>query len=153
MYDYPASKDRHPVSSPLPISTDQPDMKSASSPSDGRPRSRRKHSLLDEILPLPTPARRPQSLTLARIARRTGAVAVLSIFLLSISFLALTSASSRTPHGLRALFGIAGQGDLGISQWVADELEPSGNGVNITSHKNVKIGQSPCRYAVSQLMT
>jgi len=82
-----------------------------------RPRTQSARSLLDEIIPTPTlEENRSGNGSLFYLARRTGSVAVISIFLLSIIFLASTEGRRKdTGDSLRHVFG----GDGVISSDVA----------------------------------
>jgi len=82
-----------------------------------RPRTQSARSLLDEIIPTPTlEENRSGNGSLFYLARRTGSVAVISIFLLSIIFLASTEGRRKdTGDSLRHVFG----GDGVVSSDVA----------------------------------
>lgn len=70
-----------------------------------RPRTQSSRTLLDEIIPTPNSADSSSQDSLYRVARRTGSVAVISIFLLSIIFLAATEGTLRgTGENLRTVF-------------------------------------------------
>ncbi|ORX39259.1 Metallo-dependent phosphatase-like protein [Kockovaella imperatae] len=96
------------------------------------PLHRRKSSLIDELLPLPTSTPTRQSLSLGQIARRTTSVGIIFIFLLCISFLAITThgSPSQSSHSLKAIFGLGYQD--GIVSWIAGDLESE-------QHKTAKI--------------
>jgi hypothetical protein len=72
-----------------------------------RPRAPSARSLLDEIIPTPTSdGNRGNNGSLYYLARRTGSVAVISIFLLSIIFLASTEGTLKNAgSNLRTVFG------------------------------------------------
>jgi hypothetical protein len=72
-----------------------------------RPRTQSTKSLLDEIIPTPTSdENRSSNGSLFYLARRTGSVAVISIFLLSIIFLASTEGRRKAGgDNLRHSFG------------------------------------------------
>jgi len=89
-----------------------------------RPRTQSARSLLDEIIPTPTlEENRSGNGSLFYLARRTGSVAVISIFLLSIIFLASTEGRRRdTGDSLRHVFG--GEGVISSNvAWSASDAE------------------------------
>ncbi|WWD07885.1 hypothetical protein V865_005992 [Kwoniella europaea PYCC6329] len=85
---------------------------------------RSKPSLLDELLPTPTTSSFDRNDPLPHVIRRAGSVAVIAIFLLSITFMASTSSSSvgilkdGSVSGLREVFGLGSQADVG--SWIGD---------------------------------
>ena len=89
-----------------------------------RPRTQSARSLLDEIIPTPTiEENRSGNGSLFYLARRTGSVAVISIFLLSIIFLASTEGRRKdTGDSLRHVFG--GEGVISSNAaWSASDAE------------------------------
>jgi len=89
-----------------------------------RPRTQSARSLLDEIIPTPTlEENRSGNGSLFYLARRTGSVAVISIFLLSIIFLASTEGRREdTGDSLRHVFG--GEGVISSNvAWSASDAE------------------------------
>lgn len=111
-----------------------------------RPALRSRKSLLDEIIPLPSassvPTVRPSSL---RVIRRAGSLAVVSVFMLSIIFMAATEGGRHTRGGLRRVFGVGSDAGIGGAGWVAQDLgEVSHNdgGGLIEGQKNGAVGRS-----------
>jgi hypothetical protein len=90
-----------------------------------RPRTQSTRSLLDEIIPTPTSPRRTEDNgSLYYLARRTGSVAVISIFLLSIIFLASTEGRLRnTGADLRKVFGSTGLSTGDVASTLAEQPE------------------------------
>ena len=101
---------------------------------------------MDELLPLPTqtgpPTTKPKLLVPMNVLRRTGSVAIITIFLLSIAFMASTEPTHRVT-GLRAIFGVGSDAGLGGAGWVAQDLGDAMSGVG--GAKTGTIGE--CRKA------
>lgn len=115
-YDYPP-----PLESPTRASA-----KRASNRSSPGPRFNSKPSIIDELLP--TPASRPKTARTsgetARILRRTGAVGVVVVFLLTVIFLAGTNGVSQGgADGLRSLFGEGNDAQVENAGWIAQDLD------------------------------
>lgn len=91
------------------------------------PLHREKQSILDELLP--TPTAEDASDSGVRVLRRIGALAVLVIFFLAISFLACTTETlglDQTASGLRKIFGAGsavGQESYSGSGSIAEDVE------------------------------
>ena len=88
-----------------------------------RRRSRQSSTLLDELLPIPASSS-ASSDPYNHLLRRTGSLAIISIFLISVVFLAL---SGDRPDGgsawrLKHLFGEGNLDDAGGAGWVADDV-------------------------------
>ncbi|WRT64939.1 uncharacterized protein IL334_001879 [Kwoniella shivajii] len=104
---------------------------SYSRPTTLRPHLRRsKPSLLDELLPTPTTFNTPnQTDSLSHVIRRAGSVAVITIFLLSITFMASTTTTSPAgilkggAKGLKEVFGVGNQADVG--SWISQDIQSS----------------------------
>jgi len=112
-------------------STEQSATHGANSPFSSRPVARQRKSMMDELLPLPTPSSSSSSTKKSTIIplsvlRRTGSVAVIAIFLLSIVFLASTEPVHRRT-GLRTIFGVGSDAGIGGAGWVAQDLEEALN--------------------------
>jgi hypothetical protein len=79
--------------------------------------------MMDELIPLPTLSSNAKKSTTVPFAviRRTASVAIITVFLLSIAFLA----STETAHhhtGLRTIFGVGSDAGIGGAGWVAQDL-------------------------------
>jgi hypothetical protein len=98
---------------------------------------------MDELLPLPShtgqPSTKPQLLVPMNVLRRTGSVAIIAIFLLTIAFIASTEPLHRVT-GLRAIFGVGSDAGLGGAGWVAQDLGDAMSGAE--GAKNGAIGES-----------
>ncbi|WWD20006.1 hypothetical protein CI109_104479 [Kwoniella shandongensis] len=118
---------QHSYAQPPPLQTS----------SSQRPRYRPKPSFLDEVIPIPsssspsTSTFQNSNTNLSHTIRRSGSVAIISIFLLSIIFLASTDDSSTKLRdgaqikggGLRQIFGVGSQAGIGGAEWVAQDLD------------------------------
>lgn len=90
-----------------------------------RPRTQSSRTLLDEIIPTPTSVRDQGNDSLYHVARRTGSVAVISIFLLSIIFLAATEGTLRgNGESLRTVFDGSFQGSLESGESPSQDVRP-----------------------------
>jgi hypothetical protein len=128
----PTLLDAVPLSPSLPSHPIGPDaspyirIRKAPSPPQ-LPLHREKQSILDELLP--TPTAEDASDSGVRVLRRIGALAVLVIFFLAISFLACTTETlglDQTASGLRKVFGagnVVGQESYAGSESIAEDVE------------------------------
>ncbi|WVW78657.1 hypothetical protein I302_100617 [Kwoniella bestiolae CBS 10118] len=135
-YDPPLPRPSSPSSLPSPPTSPPPASYSNQhrSQSYDRPLLRRsKPSILDELLPTPTTSSFQSGQTptdpLSHVIRRAGSVAVIAIFLLSITFMASTSSSTGVlskgaASGLREVFGVGSQADVG--NWIGEIASASG---------------------------
>ena len=100
--------------------------------------------MIDELLPLPSqtptsqPSAKPSLLVPMNVLRRTGSVAIITIFLLSITFMASTEPAHRVT-GLRTIFGVGSDAGLGGAGWVAQDLGDAMSGIG--GAKNGAIGE------------
>lgn len=84
------------------------------------PRSDSRKPLLEELIPTPDHPDRRDSIA---VLRRTGSVAILSIFLLSVIFLASTEGRRQlASQDLRNIFGAGIQAEVG-NGWLNQDLE------------------------------
>ncbi|KAK4689391.1 bis(5'-nucleosyl)-tetraphosphatase (symmetrical), partial [Tremellales sp. Uapishka_1] len=92
-----------------------------------RPHLRSKRSIMDEILPIPTSYSTPTepSMTFASSLRRSGSLAVLLIFFVTIIFMVSTDETESTVGGLglKSIFGVGSSAGEGGAGWVGMELE------------------------------
>lgn len=104
-----------------------------------RPTPRKRQSIMDELIPLPNAGPDSKSTPLIpwTVLRRTASVGVISVFLLSIVFLASTQ-SDHTRTGLRTIFGVGSDAGIGGAGWVAQDL---GEVLNGGSGSQGRIGQ------------
>ncbi|WWC87114.1 uncharacterized protein L201_002000 [Kwoniella dendrophila CBS 6074] len=120
----------------------------ARSPSKRPLLERSRTSLLDELLPTPTSSTFPSnsnsyfsskqadSGSLSHVIRRAGSVAVITIFLLSITFMASTSTTSPVgmlksgaASGLKQVFGVGNQAEIG--SWISQDVSSSNTDTSI----------------------
>lgn len=96
--------------------------------------------MLDELIPLPNSSQRSSQPALFPVLRRTGSLAIISIFLVSIVFLASTEGGHQAGHGLRTVFGVGSNAGIGGAGWVAQDLGQtitgSGEVLGEESHKD-----------------
>ncbi|KAK8849385.1 hypothetical protein IAR55_004717 [Kwoniella newhampshirensis] len=122
-----------PPSSPTHSTVPQPySQPFPSTSTSNRPRYRQKPSFLDEVIPTPSSSHSTDATSntnLSHTIRRAGSVAIISIFLLSIIFLASTDDSVHSAQNgantgsLRQIFGVGSQAGVGGAGWVAQDLD------------------------------
>jgi len=121
------------------LADSQPSPNSQSQTRPSRPVPKQRNSIMDELLPLPTPsnADKKSAIIPLSVLRRTGSVAIITIFLLSVAFMASTAPEHRRT-GLRTIFGVGNDVGIGGAGWVAQDL---GDALN---HKERPKGQREC---------
>lgn len=110
-----------------PRSGPTPFQSSPSSPSVSRrpftSRSDSRKPLLEELLPTPRYSEIQNERDSLAVLRRTGSLAVISIFLLSVVFLAVTEGKRKLDNqSLRNIFGAGIQAEVGNS-WLGQDLD------------------------------